>query len=181
MYLGWAYKIIMKNYLIMKSKSIITTIVIIICVLVLVFLGGMLGAGPYGYAQQYEFNVSKDQLIKSIERFKSENIAFDPPQNSTENDTLDTLTTHFNVKVYYPDERTIVYFFINDDGDNNGKSFINLVSVDEGLNQGNYKLVNRDFDRSKNLEVKKEFEDRILNKLKLEYKDKGNGMFIFWK
>jgi len=165
----------------MKSKLFFPVIFIVICFLALAFWGGMLGAGPYGYAQQYEFNVNKNQLIKSIERLKSENIVSNPPQDYAEYDSLDTLTLHFNVKVYYPDENTIVYFFINDKPDNTGKSFINLVSVNEGLHQENYKLVNKDLDRSENLKIKKEFENRILNKLRLQYKDKGNGMFIFWK
>lgn len=165
----------------MKSKLIITITFIIICFLALAFWGGMLGAGPYGYAQQYEFNINKNQLIKSIQKLKSENMAFNPPENYTEKDSLDTLTSHFNVNVYYPDENTVVYFFIDDKPGDTGKSFINLVSVNEGLHQENYKLVNKDFDRNENLKVKKEFQDRFLNKLKLSYKDEGNGMFIFWK
>jgi len=165
----------------MKNKSIITIVFIIICFGVLAFFGGMLGAGPNGYAQQYEFDVNKNVLINSIERLKSENAAFSPPQNYTDKDSLDSLTGHFNVNFFYRDKNTIVYFFINDKQGNTNKSFVNLVSVNEGFHQENYKLINRDFDRKENLKVKKDFEERILTKLKIPYTDSGNGMFIFWK
>jgi hypothetical protein len=38
-----------------------------------------------------------------------------------------------------------------------------------------------DFNHRENLERKKIFVVRILDKLNLHYKDRGNGMFKFWK
>jgi hypothetical protein len=165
----------------MNNKLTIKIFFTVICFGILAFFCGMLGAGPNGYAQQYELDINNDALINSIERLKRENTAFIPLQNYAETDSLDTLTSHFNVHFYYRDKNTIVYFFINGKQGNTGKSFINLVSVNQGVHQGNYKLINKDFDRNENLRVKKEFEERILKKLRFPYKDKGNGMFIFWK
>jgi hypothetical protein len=153
----------------MNNKLTIKIFFTVICFGILAFFCGMLGAGPNGYAQQYELDINNDALINSIERLKRENTAFIPLQNYAETDSLDTLTSHFNVHFYYRDKNTIVYFFINGKHGITGKSFIN------------HKLINKDFDRNENLRVKKEFEERILKKLRFPYKDKGNGMFIFWK
>jgi hypothetical protein len=65
--------------------------------------------------------------------------------------------------------------------DNLNNSSIYLDAVNEGKYLGHWKVVNRDYDRDKNLRVKKVFAERLLNKLRFSYKDKGNGMFIFWK
>jgi hypothetical protein len=164
----------------MKNKSIITIVFLIICFGVLAFLGGMLGAGPNGYAQQYEFDVNRIELINAIERVKSESTVSSSRQNDTNKDSYDTLTGQFNVDFYYWDKSTVVYFFINEKDGNTNKSIVNLVSVNEGFQQ-NYKMINRDFDGKENLKVKTDFEERVLKRLKIPYKDVGNGMFIFWK
>ena len=163
----------------LKQKSVITAAILIVCFLVIAYFGGMLSSGSYRYAQQYEFKINKNQLIRAVEKFKSEHNTFNPPPNYTERDGFDTSNMHFNVNVFYRKENTIVYFFI--DNEDSNSSFINLVSINEGLKAPEYKRVNKDFDRKDNLKVKKDFEERILDKLGLPYKNKGNGMFIFWK
>jgi hypothetical protein len=157
-------------------------VVILTCLIIIFYVGGTYSSGSLGYAQQYQFNVSNTQLIKAVERFKSENKSFNPPPNYSEPDSADTyIPDFFNVYLFYYDQNSIVYLVIDKDHQDINKSTIYFVSINEGLKGPFYKRVNKDFDRDDNLKIKKEFEERILKKLGLPYKDKGNGMFIFWK
>jgi len=163
-----------------KNRKIVVTIIIsLLSFMVLAYLAGSISSGSFNYAQQYQFNVSKAQLIKSIEKYKSENKRYNPPLNCNARDSLDDYTSNLTVYVFYPDQNSIVCFVIHS---HEAKiSYIYLVSINEGLTTPYYKRVNKDFDRNDNLKIKAEFKERVLNKLGLSYKDKGNGMLIFWK
>jgi hypothetical protein len=138
-------------------------------------------SGNSGFEEQYKFNASKDVLIKAVENFKKNNREFIPIPKYDATDYLDTLTTQFVAYIYYSDKDMIVCFYINDSPDMHGVAYINLLSVNQGLHDPAYKAINKDFDRKENLEIKKEFQERFLNKLKIDYADEGNGNFVFWK
>jgi len=160
-------------------KIVVTIIIILVSFLALAFLAGNISSGSFNYAQRYEFKVSESQLIKKIEKFKSENNSLIPPLNYNAKDSLDDYTHNLTVYIYYPDQNSIVCFVVG--GNKAHVSYIFLLSINEGLKTPYYKRVNKDFDRADNLRIKQEFKERVLNKLGLSYKDKGNGMFIFWK
>jgi len=164
-----------------RRQSLLIVSIVIIIFLAIAFFGAMLGSGSYGYAEQYKFDVTKKQLISTIENFKNKNQSFVPPVKYGSIDTLDTLTTKFFISIYFQNEDTIVDFFIDSSPNGTDESYINLVSVNQGLHSPVYKLINKDFDRNENRNLKKEFEERVLNKLNIPYEDKGNGNFIFWK
>jgi hypothetical protein len=160
-------------------KIVVTIVITLFSFLALAFLAGSISSGSFNYAQQYQFKASKAQLIKSIERYKGENKEYNSPLNYNAKDSLDDYTRNLTVYVYYPDQNSMVCFVIH--SHEAQTSYIYLVSVNEGLKTPYYKRVNKDFDRADNLRIKQEFKERVLNKLGLSYKDKGNGMFIFWK
>lgn len=164
-----------------RNKSILTIIIIVIGVIAFAFFGAMLGAGPYGYAEQYKFNTDSRQLINAIKKLKETNKSFNLPKEIEDPDRLDTADMHYYVSIYNSKQNTIFVFFVATDYDNSNNSYINLISVNKSLDVRNYKIVNRDMDRRENLQVKKEFEEMVLDKLNIEYKDKGNNNFIFWK
>jgi hypothetical protein len=164
-------------------KKIWKIVVIIIFSLLsfigLAYLAGSISSGSFNYSQDYQFKISKAQLIEVVEKYKSENKRYNPPLYYNTRDSLDNYTSNFKVYVFYPDENSIVCFVIH--SDEAETSSIYLVSVNEGLTSPYYKRVNKDFDREDNLRIKKEFEERVLNKLGYPYKGKGNAMFVFWK
>jgi len=161
------------------QKIILAILIFYIC-LFLVFYFLALN-GNSGFEQQYKFNVSKDYLIQAVEDFKTKNKEFIPVSKYGAIDYLDTMTTQFTAYIYYPNEDEIVCFYIDSKPNEHDESYLNLLSVNQGLHQPQYKAVNKDFGRSENLEIKKKFQERFLNKLKLDYKDEGNGNFVFWK
>lgn len=163
-----------------KYKTILISFGVV-GLLAFALFGAILGSGNDGYAQKYEFEVSSAALIKAVENLKSGNPTFNPPAGIYEPDSLDTSNSHFNVEVYSKKENISFGFFIEKDDSKLNKSFLYLVSINRGTDFRDWKFANRDLNRSDNLKVKKVFEEEILNKLKLTYKNKGNGMFIFWK
>lgn len=165
-----------------KNWKIALAIIIgLLSFIALGYLAASISSGSLNYAQQYEFNVNKTQLIQAIEKFKDENKEFSPPLNFPGHDSVDTyIPNFFNIYIYYHDKNSIVYLVIDNDQDTN-KATINFVSINEGLKGPLYKRINKDFGRDDNLKIKKDFENRVLNKLGFPYKDKGNSMFVFWK
>ena len=138
-------------------------------------------SGNSGFEQQYKFNVKKDSLIRTVEDFKTKNKEFIPVSKYGAIDYHDTITTQFVAYIYYPAEDEIVCFYIDSKPSKPDQSYINLLSVNQGLHDPQYKLVNKDFGRTENLKIKKNFQERFLKRLNLEYSDDGNGNFVFWK
>ena len=159
------------------QKIILGIIILYVCVFIVSFI--LAWNGNSGFEQQYKFNIQKKVLIKAVEDFKIKNKEFIPSSKYGATDYLDTMSTHFVAYIYYPNKDEIVCFYI--DNNPNNESYVNLLSVNKGLSDPRYKLVNKDFDRIENLEIKREFQKRFLNKLNLAYKDEGNGNFVFWK
>jgi len=148
--------------------------------LILALFGALAGSGNGGYAQKYKFEVSSAELIKAVENLKRGNSNCNP-SGVYGPDFLDTSNLHFNVEIYSKKENISFGFFIEEDDSKLNKSFLYLVSINKGTDFRNWKIVNRDLNRRDNLSVKRVFEKEILNKLKLNYKNEGNGMLIFWK
>jgi hypothetical protein len=138
-------------------------------------------SGNSGFEQQYKFDVKKDYLIQSVEGFKTKNKEFIPDSKYGATDYLDTMTTQFVAYIYYSTDNEIVCFYIDSKPNEPNQSYLNLLSVNKGLHEPQYKLVNKDFGRTENLEIKKTFQERFLKKLNLKYSDNGNGNFVFWK
>jgi len=134
--------------------------------------------GSYPFAEIYEFNSNEKQLIDLVENFKKNNPQYNVPMNNLFDGRKDSNDYWFHVYLYYPNENELIYFWIRQSSSSSEKTEIGLVSINEGLILGNWKEVNDKFSRSENREIKKKFEERVLNKLGLEYKDEGNGMKI---
>jgi hypothetical protein len=160
-------------------KIILAIPIFYICLFIIFYFLGL--SGNSGFEQQYKFNVKKDHLIRTVENFKTKNKEFIPVSKYGATDYLDNMTTQFVAYIYYPVEDEIVCFYIDSKPSEPNLSYINLLSVNKGLHEPQYKLVNKDFGRTENLEIKKNFQERFLKKLNLEYRDDGNSNFIFWK
>jgi len=156
-------------------------IISIIAFFVLMIYSGILGAGSYPYAQTYKFTVNKDTLVSAIKTFKKNNPENNPPKEIGLTDGIDENGNFYNCWVYYPQQNEIVYFVVVANYDNVEKSSVWLVSINRGLTLGHWRTINDDIGRSENMKEKALFRAKILDKLKLEYKDDGNNALVFWK
>jgi len=149
------------------QNIILTILIFYICVFIIVYFLAL--NGNSGFEQQYKFNVKKDYLIRTVEDFKRKNKEFIPIPKYGAIDYIDTITHQFVASIYYPTEDEIVCFYIDSKPNEPTQSYLNLLSVNQGLHEPQYKLVNKDFGRTGNLEIKKTFQERFLKKLNLEY------------
>lgn len=130
--------------------------------------------GSYPYAEKYELNYSEEEVKTAINKFKTENSEYLVPKVTIENqgtwDLIDEPTKNpvywFKFYFYYKAENQILLTWTRPAGKN--KTIFAFVSINEGLNLGNWKDINKDFSSSLNKEEKVKFENRILKKIEQE-------------
>lgn len=125
--------------------------------------------GSYPYAEVYMFDVSEEELIIAIEKFKNDNPNNAVPTFVGLTDGRETKKTDkwYHIWFYYPERNEIVYTWIRD---NNNKTSFALISINEGTQLGNWKRINKDFSHKENKNQKARFE-RLIKKRIEEYLD----------
>lgn len=122
-------------------------------------------AGSYPYAEEYIINADNNDLISAIDFFKKNNPQYIVPSDVG---VLDGKKEHgdywYNIYFFYPEENQIVFTWVRAEEKN--QSTFALVSINNGQTLGNWKDINKDFSRAENIKQKKNFEDRILKKVK---------------
>ncbi|HAN00722.1 MAG TPA: hypothetical protein DCQ26_19180 [Marinilabiliales bacterium] len=128
--------------------------------------------GSYPYAEEYELNYSEEQLKTAINKFKEEYPEYIVPKVTINNqgswdlpDGQSEEPAHwYGVYFYYKNENKIVFTWTRPAGKD--KTTFAFVSINDGLNLGNWKRINKDFSRSENKLQKEKFERLILNEIK---------------
>lgn len=137
--------------------------------LLIVFLSKIIAcniaAGSYSDAEEYEINVNESTLIEAIQNFKKNNPQYNVPKQIQLQDGRNDDKDHwYHIYFYYPEENQIIYTWTRPA--DNGKTTFAFVSINQGLTLGKWKDINKDFSSTENKELKKKFEERILNKVK---------------
>ncbi|MBL7998607.1 MAG: hypothetical protein JNL32_08230 [Candidatus Kapabacteria bacterium] len=128
-------------------------------------------SGGYPYAERYELNVSESVLIEAVQQFKLKNPQLNVPDSTRLKDGRNSAEDHwYHVYFYYPDENQILYTWLRS-GDNGHTTFA-FVSINDGLEIGNWKEINKDYPDRSNAMHKQVFERRILDKIKTILKNK---------
>ncbi len=162
----------------MKKSILLLIIVGALLILFLLFQGvRYLSPGSYAFAEIYEFNTTDTQLINRIEDYKANNPQFKVPINNLVDGKEDSNDYWYHIYFYYPKDNEIIYFWVRQSIV--GKTKIGLVSFNKGLHSGSWTEVNDNDDKIENSEVKKIFQQQVLDKLGLKYLDKGNGMSLW--
>lgn len=128
--------------------------------------------GSYSYAEKYELEYPEGMVKEAIVNFKKHNPQFLVPKVSINNkgswDLLDEVKGDYwyGFYFYYRNENQIVFTVIRSYGKN--KTELSFVSINNGLNIGNWKSINNDFDYFVNKNEKEKFEHNILKGIKKE-------------
>ncbi|HBK83762.1 MAG TPA: hypothetical protein DDZ41_09235 [Flavobacterium sp.] len=156
-----------------NKKAIIILTIIILIVGGVIWFGYNFAPGSYPYAETYELNYSEEQVKTAINKFKQEHSEYIVPKVTINNQGSWDLPDgpseepphwYYVVYFYYKNENKIIFTSTHPSGKN--KTTLAFVSINDGLNLGSWKDINKDFSRSENKEEKKKFEERILNKIK---------------
>ena len=159
-----------------KSKRFLLAIAIVFIILYLCLFSGITQVGSYPYAQEYKFDVSIEVLYDRVEKFKADNLEYNPPRSMHLADSFEK-AGFSHIYLFYEDKNMLVHLFIT----GNRKSFIHFDALNNLSNEFKWNTINEDFGRKENLAAKREFRQRFLDKLNLDYKDNGNNAFVFWK
>lgn len=123
--------------------------------------------GSYPYREEYELNVPEATLIEAIQEFKKENPQYVVPGQTQLTDGRNNEAGQaywYHIYFYYKDENRIVKCWTRPSG--KGKTTFAFIGINQGLELGNWKDINKDFNLSENKEEKNKFEELILNKIK---------------
>ena len=159
-----------------KLKRFLWAIAIVSIVLGLILFSGIYQVGSYPYAQEYQFAVPVKVLYDRVEKFKADNLEYNPPKKMNLVDSFDRVGFS-HIYLFYEDKNTLVHLFIT----GNRKSLIHFDALNILSNEFKWDRINEDFDRKENLAAKAEFQRRFLDRLNLVYKDNGNNAWVFWK
>lgn len=156
----------------MKKNAFYLKNLIVIVFFTTLLIACNFSPGSYSYAETYELGHSEEDVKNAINKFKQEHPEYSVPKVTIDHqgawDLLDGQSkesTHwYAVYFYYKNENKIIFTWTRPAGKD--KTTFAFVSINDGLNLGNWKEINKDFSPSKNSEEKKKFEERILNKIK---------------
>lgn len=134
--------------------------------------------GSYPYAEEYELDYPLEEVKTAINKFKEEHSEFVVPKVTIENkgawDLPDAQSQDndqlYYFYFYYKSENKIVLTWIRPLGKN--RTTFAFVSINDGLDIGNWKNINKDFSNSENREEKKKFETNILAGIKAKMNTK---------
>jgi len=132
--------------------------------------------GRYPYAETYELPYPEEKVKEAIVKFKQKNPEYLVPKITIQNqgslDLADEPTKDpsywYKFYFYYKSENQILFTWTS--SLSKDKTTLAFVSINNGLDIGYWKDINKDFSGADNKEQKKIFEERILNKIKDELK-----------
>ncbi|KLT70511.1 hypothetical protein [Flavobacterium sp. ABG] len=162
-------------------KKITYLVIIIFSITLLFYLGNKFAPGSYPYAEKYELQYKFDTVKSAILRFKEKNKDYIVPKVSIENqgswdlkdESKSETSNWYRFYFYYKKENKVIYTLISSTGENSTE--FSFISINNGLNIGNWKDINNDLDFFENKKEKKLFEDRILIGIKKELDIQANG------
>ena len=150
-------------------------------IIILIGLGGlfflhkladMFSPGSYGHAERYELEYPEEKVIEAINKLKDVDKNLVVPKVTIQgsgqwdlNDGKEKETDHWYKFYFYDKEKDQILFTRTRRSGRTSTTFA-FVSVNSGLNPGNWKEVNDDLGRSENEEVIRDFEETILKRVK---------------
>jgi len=159
------------------TKNIKKRALIIAMILIVIYgfykLADLFSQGSYTNAEVYELNFQEEKVIEAIKQFKIDHAEMVVPKVTIENKGSYNLSesegrkdySHwYLIYFYYPKENQIVFTWTRPN--ENGKTNFALVSMNYGLDIGHWKDINKDFSFLENRQIKKDFEERILDPIK---------------
>jgi hypothetical protein len=122
-------------------------------------------AGSYPYAEIYEVKANEAKIITAIEQFKKENPEYNvPPEVGLIDGRSDGKGDYwYHIYFYYKKDNAIVYSWLRPSEE--GSTSFALVSINQGLELGNWKDINKDFSYGEDKFQKEKFKKLILSRI----------------
>jgi hypothetical protein len=139
----------------------------LLIVSLIVFNSCNLSPGFYPNAERYELEVKESKLIELITELKVQNPSLALPESSLLADgRRDSADKWYHFYFYSKEENMIIKTWVRGVVGNANETIFAFVAINEGLELGNWKSINKDFSSSENRRLKSLFENMILLKVK---------------
>lgn len=127
----------------------------------------LISAGSYSYAEKYRYKTSEESLIHILKSLKESDITLSPPQEFGFKDGRHDSADYWYF-IYFHDEKRgeIILTWVRS-SNNTAYTDFAFVGVKKDADLGNWKNINKDFDKSENKIRKEEFKALILNRIPL--------------
>ena len=126
-------------------------------------------SGAYPFAETYKLGIRDSLLIKQIQKFKQNNPIYIVPKQCELADHFDkSYNDLFIIFFYYKKENKIIRTWVSHLDSNTSQ--LGIVSINSGLDIGNWKDLNDEIDENESNEEISKFENRILKKLNVPFK-----------
>ena len=156
-----------------QRKSLIRSSIVVTSLSMCIFQYSCssVAGGSYPYAETYKLKFSEQKVIDAIKMFKNDHPELLVPKVQIENkgsfvvtDEREDSSSHwYHFYFYYKNENQIINTWTRPETDQ--ITTLAFVGINDGLNLGNWKYINRDFSAVENEKVKKQFRDRILDSI----------------
>jgi hypothetical protein len=158
------------------KKSLIVISIAALLVIMFLWVGSNMAPGSYVYAEEYELPYSEIDVKAAIAAVKEDHPELRVPKVSINGSAPFVLQDEqtkdselwYKVYFYYPKDDKIILTLLRPSGKD--KSKLSVVSVNDGLELGNWKQINKDFDDDVNRQLKEEFKIQILDPLERKLK-----------
>jgi hypothetical protein len=151
------------------KKYFFILILVIVAIAIIIYGANLFSPGSYSDSEKFELPINEADLIIIIENFKNENPEYKVPAQVKLIDGRSNPQDHwYHVYFYYKQENQIIYTWVRSSGKE--KTVLAFVAVNNGLELGKWKDINKDFDASENRNQIEKFENRIFKQLETKVK-----------
>ncbi|MBI1783229.1 MAG: hypothetical protein HYR66_17960 [Sphingobacteriales bacterium] len=126
----------------------------------------IISAGSYPYAQVYNYKINEDTLISMLTTLKERDSNLIPPATLNLVDGRSDSTDYwYHIYFYNKNENEIIHTWVR----KKDKQITNLVfvGINQGLALGNWKEINKDYNKADNKRKIKEFQNLILKRISI--------------
>lgn len=156
----------------MTKKRLIIIAIVLTGLFIFYKIADIFSPGSYPYAEHYELNYPEDKVIEVINKIKASDSKLLVPKVTIEGggqwdlkDGKEKETDLWYNFYFYDKEKNEIMFTWTRPAGQNSTTFA-FVSINKGLDLGNWNDINDDFGFFENRKIKKEFEETILKKIK---------------
>jgi len=156
----------------MKPGGIIYVMIALMGLFFVYKFADMFSPGSYGHAEWYELNYPEKEVIDAINKLKNSDAELRVPKVTINNvgqvDLKDgkERSTDYWYNIYFYDKKNNQILFTWTRPSGSGTTTFAFVSINSGLDLGHWKDVNHDFGFFENREIKRNFEETILERVK---------------
>jgi len=163
---------IKKKYKIIIGVPLIT-IALYLFIKLFLFIG-MGFSGPYANCEIYKFNISHSELVSEIEKFRILHPRLVPPLDDPifGNVSYDSTDLWSAIYFYYPDNKKILMTFVYHEDNNKSSLAFNQIWNPRVYGSQNHAAINSSIGYFENIKQKRIFEDRIVNPLHKQIREK---------